>query len=115
MATPTVPTFYSSTSVSHIRTVYIQIVQLSPFPVSLAYETKPIAGQPLSSRGYHASLLADSRIFVFGGFNGQDVYEDVHILDLAGSGYLAQVCDLDVLSANPCSQVSGASGHELPD
>ena len=60
-------------------------------PVSLAYETKPVAGQLLSARGYHVSLLADSRIFVFGGFNGQDVYEDVHILDLAGSGYLAQV------------------------
>lgn len=36
------------------------------------------------------SLLADSRVFVFGGFNGQDVFEDVHVLDLAGSGYLAQ-------------------------
>ena len=47
------------------------------------------------------SLLADSRIFVFGGFNGQDVYEDVHILDLAGSGYLAQVSPLDI-SACQC-------------
>ena len=59
--------------------------------VSLAFEVKPVAGQPLSARGYHVSLLADSRVFVFGGFNGQDVHEDVHILDLAGSGYLAQV------------------------
>jgi len=67
-------------------------------PVSLAYETKPVAGQPLSARGYHVSLLADSRIFVFGGFNGQDVYEDVHILDLAGSGYLAQVHSFDILA-----------------
>ena len=50
-----------------------------------------MAGQALSARGYHVSLLADSRVFVFGGFNGQDVYEDVHVLDLAGSGYLAQV------------------------
>jgi len=67
-------------------------------PVSLAYETKPVAGQPLSARGYHVSILADSRIFVFGGFNGQDVYEDVHVLDLAGSGYLAQVRSLDIFA-----------------
>ena len=64
---------------------------VSSFLVSLAFEVKPVAGQPLSARGYHVSLLADSRVFVFGGFNGQDVHEDVHILDLAGSGYLAQV------------------------
>ena len=43
------------------------------------------------------SILADSRIFVFGGFNGQDVYEDVYILDLAGSGYLAQVRGSDAI------------------
>lgn len=48
----------------------------------------------MSARGYHVSILADSRVFVFGGFNGQDVYEDVHILDLAGSGYLAQVREI---------------------
>lgn len=64
--------------------------------VSLAFESKPVTGQPLSARGYHVSLLADSRIFVFGGFNGQDVYEDVHILDLAGSGYLAQVTSFQI-------------------
>lgn len=46
------------------------------------------------------SVLADSRVFVFGGFNGQDVYEDVHILDLAGSGYLAQVRTVDIVVSN---------------
>jgi len=70
-------------------------------PVSLAFETKPVAGQHLSPRGYHVSILADSRIFVFGGFNGQDVYEDVYILDLAGSGYLAQVRALGILVRIP--------------
>jgi len=74
------------------------IPSVKPFAsVSLAYETKPVAGQPPSARGYHVSILADSRIFIFGGFNGQDVYEDVHILDLAGSGYLAQVHAFDKL------------------
>ena len=91
---------------SKVRNFYLQSVHFLPSPVSLAYETKPVAGQPLSARGYHASILADSRIFVFGGFNGQDVYEDVHILDLAGSGYLAQVCGFDMLlSPDSCSQI----------
>jgi hypothetical protein len=81
---------YSSTSVSQGGVFSVQLF-IYFTPVSLAYETKAVAGQPLSARGYHVSLLADSRVFVFGGFNGQDVYEDVHILDLAGSGYLAQV------------------------
>ena len=83
-------------------------------PVSLAFETKAVAGQPLSARGYHVSLLADSRIFVFGGFNGQDVYEDVHILDLAGSGYLAQVRTRDAID---CGNVliQCESGYKFPD
>jgi len=90
----TVPTSYSSTSVSQGGVLSIRLLKYFT-PVSLAYETKAVAGQPLSARGYHVSLLADSRVFVFGGFNGQDVYEDVHILDLAGSGYLAQVSRVD--------------------
>lgn len=41
--------------------------------VSLQYEPRPSAGKPPSPRGYHVTLLADSRLFVFGGFNGHDV------------------------------------------
>ena len=60
-------------------------------PVSLSYERRTIAGRPPSARGYHASLLADSRLFVFGGFNGNEVFDDVHMLELAGAAYLPQV------------------------
>ena len=59
--------------------------------VSLQYEPRSIAGRPPSARGYHAACLADSRVFIFGGFNGLEVYEDVHVLDLAGAAYLPQV------------------------
>lgn len=59
--------------------------------VSLQYEPRQIAGRPPSARGYHASCLADSRVFIFGGFNGIEVYDDVHVLDLAGAAYLPQV------------------------
>ncbi|CCM00976.1 uncharacterized protein FIBRA_03024 [Fibroporia radiculosa] len=59
--------------------------------VSLNYEPRQIAGKPPAPRGYHVSFLADSRLFIFGGFNGNVVYDDVHLLDLAGAAYLPQV------------------------
>jgi hypothetical protein len=36
-------------------------------------------------------ILADSWLFVFGGFNGHDVFDEVHILDLAAAAYLPHV------------------------
>ncbi|KAH0833967.1 hypothetical protein J3R83DRAFT_11184 [Lanmaoa asiatica] len=77
--------------------------------VNLQYEPRPVCGKPPSARGYHVTIIADSRLFVFGGvssvsvclslapayqviqFNGHDVFDDVHILDLAGAAYLPQV------------------------
>ncbi|KAF8904757.1 hypothetical protein CPB84DRAFT_1772753 [Gymnopilus junonius] len=59
--------------------------------VSLQYEPRIVLGKPPSARGYHATVLADSRLFVFGGFNGQIAFDDVHILDLAAGAYLPQV------------------------
>ncbi|KAG8215216.1 hypothetical protein J3R82DRAFT_8759 [Butyriboletus roseoflavus] len=59
--------------------------------VNLQYEHRPVRGKPLSARGYHVTIVADSRVFVFGGFNGHEVFDDVHILDLAGTAYLPQV------------------------
>ncbi|KAF8556775.1 galactose oxidase [Imleria badia] len=59
--------------------------------VNLQYEPRAVCGKPPSPRGYHVSIIADSRLFVFGGFNGHDVFDDVHVLDLAGAAYLPQV------------------------
>lgn len=59
--------------------------------VSLQYEPRQVLGKPPAGRGYHATILADSRLFVFGGFNGQTAFDDVHILDLAAGAYLPQV------------------------
>lgn len=64
--------------------------------VALLFETRIPAGRPPSPRGYHAALLTDSRLFVFGGFNGNDVFDDVHILDLAGAAYLPQVTSFKI-------------------
>ncbi|KAF8970571.1 hypothetical protein BDZ97DRAFT_1914469 [Flammula alnicola] len=59
--------------------------------VSLQYEPRLVLGKPPSIRGYHATILADSRLFVFGGFNGHAAFDDVYILDLAAGAYLPQV------------------------
>ncbi|OBZ74514.1 Dynein alpha chain, flagellar outer arm [Grifola frondosa] len=59
--------------------------------VSLQYEPRPVAGKPPSPRGYHTAFLADGRIFLIGGYNGAEAYDDVHLLDLAGAAYLPQV------------------------
>jgi len=64
--------------------------------VSLQYEPRPTLGRAPTPRGYHASLLADSRLFVFGGYNGHDVFEDVHMLDLAAAAYLPQVTSFSI-------------------
>ncbi|EKM52608.1 uncharacterized protein PHACADRAFT_261148 [Phanerochaete carnosa HHB-10118-sp] len=64
--------------------------------VSLTYEHRTIAGRAPSARGYHVSLLADSRLFVIGGFNGSEVYDDVHMLELAGAAYLPQVTSFKI-------------------
>jgi Rab9 effector protein with kelch motifs len=61
--------------------------------VSLQYKIRPrlFLGRPPSPRGYHETILADSRLFLFGGFNGYAAFDDVHILDLAAGAYLPQV------------------------
>ncbi|KAH8828334.1 hypothetical protein DL96DRAFT_1602742 [Flagelloscypha sp. PMI_526] len=67
--------------------------------VSLQYEGRQVLGRQPSTRGYHAALLADARIFMFGGYNGGSAFDDVWILDLAGSAYLPQVTSF-VVDAN---------------
>jgi hypothetical protein len=66
--------------------------------VSLQYETRPANGKAPSPRGYHAAVLADSRLFVFGGFNGHTVFDDVYLLDLAAAAYLPQVTSFSGVS-----------------
>ncbi|TFK29105.1 galactose oxidase [Coprinopsis marcescibilis] len=64
--------------------------------VSLQYEPRTIYGKPPSMRGNHATVLSDSRVFLFGGFNGQQGFDDVHILDLAAGAYLPQVTSFEI-------------------
>lgn len=71
-------------------------IYISIYTVSLQYEPRFACGKSPSSRGYHAAIVTDSRLFLLGGFNGHDVHNDVHILDLAGAAYLPQVMSFTI-------------------
>jgi hypothetical protein len=68
----------------------------NPALVSLAFEPRGTLGKAPSARGYHVTLLADSRLFLFGGFNGTTPFDEVHLLDLAAAAYLPQVTHFDI-------------------
>ncbi len=64
--------------------------------VTWSWETRKVYGIPPAGRGYHASLLYDSRLFMFGGYDGQTVFDDIYILDLSTCAYLPQITDFQV-------------------
>jgi hypothetical protein len=64
--------------------------------VTWSWETRKVYGLPPAGRGYHASLLYDSRLFMFGGYDGQTVFDDIYILDLSTCAYLPQIIDFQV-------------------
>ncbi|KAF9084665.1 hypothetical protein BGX23_010334 [Mortierella sp. AD031] len=65
--------------------------------VTWSWETRKVYGIPPAGRGYHASLLYDSRLFMFGGYNGGTVFDDIYILDLSTCAYLPQITDFQIL------------------
>lgn len=64
--------------------------------VSMAWETRTVYGSPIVARGYHTAVLHDSRIYVLGGYDGKDVFDDVHILELSACAYLPQITNFDI-------------------
>lgn len=81
---------YYSILVSPLR-INAQPFTHACFLVNLQYEKRIVYGKAPNPRGYHATILADSRLFLFGGYDGITSYDDVHILDLAANAYLPQV------------------------
>jgi len=41
-------------------------------------------------------MLADSRLFVIGGFDGHNCFDEVYVLDLAAAAYLPQVTSFNL-------------------
>jgi hypothetical protein len=50
-----------------------------------------VYGAPPSGRGYHGTVLHDSRLLMIGGFDGSEVFGDVWILELAVHAYYSQI------------------------
>ncbi|CAE7146201.1 unnamed protein product [Rhizoctonia solani] len=65
--------------------------------ITLQFETRQSAGRTFPARGYHSAVLADSRLIVTGGFDGETVFEDVSVLDLAALAYLPQVTRFGII------------------
>ncbi|KAJ3392144.1 hypothetical protein HDU92_008621 [Lobulomyces angularis] len=58
---------------------------------NFTWETKKILGNFPKQRGYHSAILFDSRIFLFGGYDGSQVFDDFWALNLTSSAYLPLV------------------------
>lgn len=65
--------------------------------VNLQWEPRRVCGQRPAGRGYHQAWLKDSRLFVHGGFDGKDVFDDLYLLDLAACSYLPQITQFSVV------------------
>ncbi|ORY92943.1 hypothetical protein BCR35DRAFT_349243, partial [Leucosporidium creatinivorum] len=79
--------------------------------VTLQWEPRPTSGLPPSPRGYHATILHDSRILIFGGFNGQAVFDEVWTLDLGGSAFLPQITNFRICETEEEGEEEGEEGR----
>ncbi|PWN29903.1 galactose oxidase, partial [Jaminaea rosea] len=64
--------------------------------VNLQWEARRVCGKRPAGRGYHQAWLKDSRLFVHGGFDGREVFDDLFFLDLAACSYLPQITQFSV-------------------
>ncbi|CAG8606365.1 21548_t:CDS:2 [Rhizophagus irregularis] len=64
--------------------------------VTMEWERRKVYGTPPSGRGYHTTVLYDSRLFVFGGYDGHSVFDDVYVLDLSACAYLPQITNFQL-------------------
>jgi len=55
-----------------------------------------VCGRKPPGRGYHQAWLRDSRLFVHGGFDGKEIYNDLYFVDLAACAYLPQITSFGV-------------------
>ncbi|KAI7865208.1 uncharacterized protein EV154DRAFT_432980 [Mucor mucedo] len=64
--------------------------------VTMSWETRKIYGGAPSARGYHTSVLHDSRLYILGGYDGRHVFEDVYMLELSACAYLPQITNFEI-------------------
>lgn len=61
------------------------------FAVTMNWETRKIYGTLPLPRGYHTVVLYDSRLILFGGYDGKNAFDDVYMLELSACAYLPQI------------------------
>ncbi|KAK4136530.1 galactose oxidase [Trichocladium antarcticum] len=59
--------------------------------VTMTWDRRKVYGLPPSGRGYHGTVLHDSRLVMLGGFDGSEVFGDVWLLELAVHSYYSQI------------------------
>lgn len=64
--------------------------------MNLQWEPRRVCGKKPPGRGYHQAWLRDSRLFVHGGFDGKEIYNDLYFVDLAACAYLPQITSFGV-------------------
>jgi hypothetical protein len=94
--------FFFGSLLSVQLTIYLFVHNML---VTWSWETRKVFGVPPAGRGYHASLLYDSRLFMFGGYDGQTVFDDIYILDLSTCSYLPQITDFQVMACSTKGRV----------
>lgn len=64
--------------------------------VTMVWDKRKIYGVPPKARGYHGTVLHDSRLVLIGGFDGSEVFSDVQILELAVHAYYSQISHFSI-------------------
>lgn len=64
--------------------------------MTMSWESRKIYGVAPNPRGYHTTVLYDSRLYVLGGYDGKNVFDDVHMLELSACAYLPQITNFEI-------------------
>ncbi|PSR77363.1 hypothetical protein BD289DRAFT_377836 [Coniella lustricola] len=64
--------------------------------VQMTWDKRRVYGLPPSGRGYHGTVLHDSRLLTIGGFDGGEVFGDVWILEMAVHAYYSQISHFQI-------------------
>lgn len=64
--------------------------------VNLQWEPRSVCGKKPPGRGYHQAWLRDGRLFLHGGFDGKEIFDDLYYMDLSACAYLPQITSFSV-------------------
>lgn len=64
--------------------------------VQMTWDKRKVYGLPPSGRGYHGTVLHDSRLLTIGGFDGGEVFGDVWVLEMAVHSYYSQISHFQI-------------------